>query len=158
MSEPCNDWTIEAIDPRDSVAMALIAALTEELMRLYQDEDGSGNFAAADVLVPRSAFLIGSLGGSPVACGAYRPMSPNVAEIKRMYVEPDHRGRGLGRLILLDLEMRSRRDGYSRVRLETGTLQPEAVRLYEKSGYHRIVCYGNYVGNTRSICFEKVLG
>jgi putative acetyltransferase len=153
----CDDWTIEAVDPRDSVAMTLIAALTQELAQMYHDEDGSGNFAPADVLVARSAFLVGSLGGQPVACGAYRPMSPDVAEIKRMYVEPDYRGRGLGRLTLQELETRARRDGYSWARLETGTLQPEAIRLYERAGYHRIDCYGVYVGNPRSVCFEKAL-
>jgi putative acetyltransferase len=152
-----DDWTIEAVDPRGSVAMTLIAALTQELARMYHDEDGSGNFAPADVLVARSAFLVGSLAGRPVACGAYRPMSPDVAEIKRMYVEPDYRGQGLGLLILQELEMRARRDGYSRARLETGTLQPEAIRLYERAGYHRIDNYGIYVGNPRSVCFEKAL-
>ena len=152
----CDDWTIEAVDPRDGVAMTLIAALTQELARMYHDEDGSGNFAPADVLVPRSAFLVGSLGGRPVACGAYRPMSPDVAEIKRMYVEPDYRGRGLGRRILQELETRARRDGYSRPARDRNP-QPEAIRLYERAGYHRIDCYGIYVGNPRSVCFEKVL-
>jgi putative acetyltransferase len=107
--------------------------------------------------VARSAFLVGSLSGWPVACGAYRPMSPDVAEIKRMYVEPDFRGRGLGRLILQELETRARRDGYLLARLETGTSQPEAIRLYERAGYHRIDCYGIYVGNPGSVCFEKGL-
>jgi putative acetyltransferase len=74
-----------------------------------------------------------------------------------MYVEPDYRGQGLGLLILQELEMRARRDGYSRARLETGTLQPEAIRLYERAGYHRIDNYGIYVGNPRSVCFEKAL-
>jgi GNAT superfamily N-acetyltransferase len=102
-----DNWTIDPVDPRGSVAMTLIAALTQELARMYHDEDGSGNFAPAGVLVPRSAFLVGSLGGRPVACGAYRPMSPDVAEIKRMYVEPDYRGRGLGRRVLHELELRA---------------------------------------------------
>jgi putative acetyltransferase len=153
----CDDWTINEVDPRDSVAMTLIAALTQELARMYHDEDGSGNFAPADVLVARSAFLAGTLAGRPVACGAYRPMTPDIAEIKRMYVEPDYRGRGLGRRILQELETRARGDGYSQARLETGTLQPEAIRLYERAGYHRVDCYGIYVGNPRSVCFEKVL-
>jgi putative acetyltransferase len=152
-----DDWTIEAVDPRDRVAMTLIAALTQELARIYPDEDGLGNFAPADVLVARSAFLVGSLAGRPVACGAYRPMSPDVAEIKRMYVEPEFRGRGLGGLILQELETLARGDGYSAARLETGSSQPEAIRLYEWAGYHRIDCYGIYVGNPESVCFEKGL-
>jgi putative acetyltransferase len=153
----CDDWTIEAVDPRESVATTLIAALTQEMARLYPDEDGSGNFTPADVLVPRSAFLVGMWSGQPVACGAYRPMSSDIAEIKRMYLEPDYRGRGLARRILQELESRARLDGYLLARLETGILQPAAIRLYERAGYHRIESYGIYEGNPRSVCFEKGL-
>jgi putative acetyltransferase len=153
----CDDWAIEAVDPRGGAATALIAALIQELTRIYPDEDGMGNFALTDVLVARSAFLVGRLGDQPVACGAYRPMGSDVAEIKRMYVDPDYRGRGLGQRILQELETRARRDGYSRARLETGVLQPVAIRLYERAGYLQIGCYGIYVRNPRSVCFEKVL-
>lgn len=156
MSHDPDDWTIEAIDPRDADASALIAGLTEELSRRYQ-ADGSGNFRPDDVLGPRSGFVIGFLGGRPVACGAYRPMEPGVAEIKRMYVEAASRGRGLGRRVLEDLEARARRDGYTAVRLETGTLQPEAIRLYESAGYRRIPRYGIYQCNPCSLCYEKCL-
>jgi putative acetyltransferase len=156
MSNDPDGWTIEAIDPRDEAASALIAGLTEELARRYQ-ADGSGNFQPADALGPRSGFVIGLIGGRPVACGAYRPIEPDVVEIKRMYVEPAFRGRGRGRRILDDLEARARRDGYTSVRLETGTLQPEAIRLYESAGYRRIETYGIYQGNPCSLCYEKRL-
>jgi putative acetyltransferase len=62
-----------------------------------------------------------------------------------------------GRRILDDLEARAHRNGYSTVRLETGSLQPGAIRLYESAGYHRIENYGVYQGNPQSICFEKTL-
>ena len=148
---------IEAVDPRGTAAAALIAALTRELAHRYAEEDGSGNFAPADVLGPRSAFVIATVGGRPVACGAYRPLEEPIAEIKRMYVEPSYRGRGLGRRVLADLEARARRDGYAVVRLETGSAQPEAIHLYESVGYRRIENYGVYQGNPRSVCFEKTL-
>ena len=106
MTNDPDDWTIEAVDPRDAAASALIAALTDELAHLYQ-EDGSGHFRPDDVLGPRSGFVVGILGGRPVACGGYRPLGPDVAEIKRMYVEPEYRGRGLARRILVDLEARA---------------------------------------------------
>ena len=156
MSHDPDDWTIEAIDPRDAAASALIAGLTEELSRRYQ-ADGSGNFRPDDALAPRSGFVIGFLGGRPAACGAYRPMEPDVAEIKRMYVEAAFRGRGLGRRILEDLEARARRDGYTTVRLETGTMQPEAIRLYESAGYRQIAHYGIYQDNVHGLCYEKSL-
>jgi putative acetyltransferase len=156
MSDDRDGLIIDAVDPRDGDAGALITALTDELARRYC-EDGSGNFRPEDVLDPRGGFVVGRIGGHPVACGAYRPMGPDVAEIKRMYVDPAHRGRGLGRRILDDLESRARRDGYTVVRLETGILQPEALRLYESAGYHRVDNYGIYQGNPRSVCFEKTL-
>jgi putative acetyltransferase len=151
MTDDREAWIIDAVDPRDGDAAALVAALTDELSRLYR-EDGSGNFRPDDVRGPRSGFVVGRIGGRPVACGAYRPMGPEVAEIKRMYVAPDFRGRGLGRRIL---EARARRDDYAAVRLETGILQPEAIRLYESAGYRRIDHYGIYQENPRSVCFEK---
>jgi ribosomal protein S18 acetylase RimI-like enzyme len=157
MSNDPDDLIITAIDPREAAAAVLIAGLTEELARRYDEEDGSGNFQPADALGPRSGFVVGTIDGRPVACGAYRSMGPDVAEIKRMYVEPQYRGRGLGRRILDDLEARARRDGYVTVRLETGILQPEAIRLYESAGYRRIESYGIYPGNPRSVCFEKAL-
>jgi ribosomal protein S18 acetylase RimI-like enzyme len=101
--------------------------------------------------------VIATDGGRPVACGAYRPLDEHIAEIKRMYVEPTYRGRGLGRRVLADLEARARRDGYAVVRLETGSAQPEAIHLYESVGYRRIENYGVYQGSPRSVCFEKTL-
>jgi putative acetyltransferase len=156
MSNDPDGWTIEAVDPRDDAASALIESLTDELARRYHG-DGTGNFRPDDALVPRSGFVIGRIGGRPVACGAYRPIGPDVAEIKRMYVEPASRGRGLGRRILDDLEARARADGYTTARLETGTEQPEAMRLYESAGYRRIERYGVYQCSPCSICFEKRL-
>src|SRR6185503_16299650 len=96
-------------------------------------------------------------GGNPVACGAFRPLEGNVAEIKRMFVVPDHRGRGYSKAILRELERLARENGYTTVRLETGDRQPEAIGLYQRSGYHRIPNFGIYVEDQRSVCFEKQL-
>jgi len=98
--------------------------------------------------------------GEPVGCGAFRPLSEeenNVAEIKRMYVEPDMRRRGISRSILIELEKLARDCGYSVVRLETGLRQPNAIRLYETSGYQRIEPFGRYRDDPLSVCFEKSL-
>jgi GNAT superfamily N-acetyltransferase len=150
---------IEPGDVRGEEAALLMARLSRELAVRYDDEDdGSGHFKPEDVLVARSGFVIARVGGAAAGCGAYRPWEGDVAEIKRMYVEPAFRGRGLSRLILAELEARARRDGYARVWLETGTAQPEAIRLYETSGYHRIPSYGYFKDDPRSVCFEKVLG
>ena len=109
---------------------------------------------------PRAGFVVAWLNDAAVGCGAWRPLAPAeaaVAEVKRMFVEPAVRGRGISRAILKKLETLARADGYSVVRLETGLRQPPALRLYETSGYRRIEPYGRYRDDPLSVCFEKTL-
>jgi GNAT superfamily N-acetyltransferase len=147
--------TIEAVDVRSPHAVTLVTRLDEELTRRYGDVQGQ--FTAANVLADHATFLVAYLGGRPVACGAFRPMDGAAAEVKRMFVEADLRGRGIARRLLDELEDRARRAGYAVARLETGFQQPEAIRLYERAGYRRIANYGIYAGNPDSVCFEKAL-
>ncbi len=98
------------------------------------------------------------VGGDLAGCVALQPLAPGVGEIKRMYVAPSHRGHGLGRTLLRAAEVFARRCGYATLRLETGDAQPEAVALYDSSGWSRIPGYGYWKDSPRSICFEKVLG
>jgi putative acetyltransferase len=156
VSEPAIE--IIRVDPRIPEALELIEALSEELARRYDyADDGSGDFKPEGALVARSAFVIGRAGSRVVACGAFRPLQGHVAEIKRMFVVPDCRGRGYSKAVLQELERLAREEGYTTVRLETGNRQPEAIRLYERSGYQRVPNFGAYVGSARSVCFEKKL-
>ena len=149
---------IVAVDPRSGEALQLIHALSEELASRYDyGDDGSGNFQPEDAFGERAAFLIARLGDRAVGCGALRPVTNNVAEIKRMFVVPECRGRGYAKLILRELERVARRAGYTTVRLETADRQPEAIRLYERAGYRHIPNFGIYAGSKRSLCFEKEL-
>ena len=94
-----------------------------------------------------------------MACGGWRHVAgePGLAEVKRMYVADGYRGRGLSRVILAELEARALAAGVRRLRLETGTRQPEAIRLYESSGYVRIENFGVYRDHAGSRCFGKDL-
>ena len=148
------DITVLIENPHSTDALLLIERLSAELGARYGD-DGSGAFSPDDILVPGGAFVIARLGAEPVGCGALRPLKEGVGEIKRMFVEPRARGRGIARKILRELEAIAEGAGYAAVWLETGTLQPEAISLYETSGYKRIDCYGQYVDNPLSVCFEK---
>jgi putative acetyltransferase len=151
-------FQVAAEDAATDDAALLIAELSVELARRYEwSDDGSGNFRPEDVRVPRSVFLIGRLANRPVACGAIRPLDGDVGEVKRMFVTPDVRGRGLSKRLLAALEGAARQMEYVTLRLETGTGQPEAIRLYESAGYHRIEPYGTYIDDPRSVCFEKRL-
>lgn len=146
--------TVEAEDPFCDAAALLIQELSELLGNMYGD-DGAGNFAPADVTVPRSAFVIARQHGRPIGCGAVRPLTETTAEIKRMYIAPAARRLGIGRRILEELERLAAEFDYHDIWLETGRDQPEAIALYKSSGYTRRACYGIYVDDPRSLCYEK---
>jgi putative acetyltransferase len=152
------EFEVDLVDPRGPEAAELISALSAELARRYDYmEDGSGGFRPEDALGPRGAFVIGRIGGRPIACGAIRPLEEDVAELKRVFVKVGFRGRGYSKAIVGELERQARRRGYRIMRLETGVRQPEAIALYESLGYHRIPNYGEYRDSGLSLCFEKKL-
>jgi GNAT superfamily N-acetyltransferase len=149
--------TIIPTDPTNPDATVLIQRLSAELGNRYGD-DGSGAFSVEDVQIPRSVFVIAYVDGNPMGCGALKPFSPEtpgIAEVKRMFVEPHVRGRGLSRKILANLEDVALENGYDTVRLETGKKQPEAIGLYKSAGYYQIPCYGQFAHRPLSVCFEK---
>jgi GNAT superfamily N-acetyltransferase len=150
---------IEQRDPHESICVALIIELSAELGTLYGG-DGTAAFVASDVTVPRAAFVVAWLDGFPVGCGALRPTKEkeDTAEVKRMYVRPVARGKGLSLRILGKLESLASDFGYKTVILETGIRQPQAIGLYETSGYVRMGCYGQYEDDPLSLCFQKSLG
>ena len=126
---------------------------------LYEGEADIGPTREAPMFVePDGVFLVvRDDDGSPVACGGVARFDDERGELKRMYVVPEARGRGLGRRLLVELEAEAQRLGYHALVLETGDRQPEAVGLYESSGYERIPCYPPYDSRALSLCFEKRL-
>jgi GNAT superfamily N-acetyltransferase len=92
-----------------------------------------------------------------VGCGAIKEFDADAMEVKRMYVLPNNRGKGIATTLLWELEKWALELGYMKCVLETGKRQPEAISLYEKSGYQRIPNYGQYKGVENSICFEKIV-
>src|SRR5262249_27401869 len=105
----------------------------------------------------RGAFLIAWRTAKPIGCGAIRRIEERTGELKRMYVVPEERGRGIGWGILQALEGEARTLGISRVVLETGIRQREALALYERAGFLRIALFGEYVASPLSICMAKEL-
>lgn len=91
----------------------------------------------------------------PVGCGAIKAFNANTMEVKRMYILPKARGKGLATRILKELEVWAFDLGYKKCILETGKRQPEAIALYTKNGYEIIPNYGQYVGIENSVCFQK---
>ncbi len=91
----------------------------------------------------------------PIACGAIKEFAPQTMEVKRMYTIPQQRGKGIAAIVLKELEQWAAELSYIKCVLETGKKQPEAIQLYQKSGYHLIPNYGQYAGVENSVCFEK---
>ena len=146
---------LESVDPRSEVASQLLAAMCDELTRRYGRPPSP--YLAAEATAPRTAFLAARLDGEPVGCGALRRIDETTVEVKRMYVAPAGRRRGIARRLLAELERLAVGFRYERVILETGTFQPEALAFYDSAGYRRTPPYGRYVGNPESVCFEKWL-
>lgn len=145
-------------DLTSATAQTLIAELNAELRARYPG-DGSSYFRLDpdEVRPGRGAFVVAYEEGAPVGCGAVRTIDPGVAEIKRMYVTADARGRGIARLVLEALENEARSLGVAKLLLETGTRQPEAIALYAKSGYVRTGPFGGYPPSPLNVFFEKRL-
>ena len=137
----------------------------QELVRAQQEElrgrDGAGDIGPTREAwmfePPDGVFLVARSDGHAVGCGGICRYDETRAELKRMYVVPTERGRGLGRGLLEALEAEARRLGYSGIVLETGELQQESLGLYASAGYERIPCYGVYADRAWSRCFEKIL-
>jgi GNAT superfamily N-acetyltransferase len=96
-------------------------------------------------------------GGRVVACGALQTIDGTTAENKRMYVRPEARGQGYGRLVLASLEDWALAEGQKTARLETGSYLPVALALYQGAGYRPVPTFGEYVTNPYSRCSEKAL-
>ncbi|MDE3247399.1 MAG: GNAT family N-acetyltransferase [Bacteroidota bacterium] len=94
---------------------------------------------------------------TPIGSGAIKEWQTGSVEVKRMFVLPEYRGRGIALQLLKELEQWALVLGYGTCVLETGKRQPEAIALYEKAGYRRIPNYGQYEGVENSCCFEKKL-
>lgn len=152
---PWDEHTVD-VEPFDSPdALELRAELEADLAHRYGGDTEPGVKPTEDAVL---AFLIARDGeGAPVACGALLDLGDGAAEIKRMYVRPEQRRRGLSRRVLEALEREALRRGFDRVRLETGERQPEAMGLYRSAGYEEIDRYGPYRDAPLSRCFERRL-
>jgi putative acetyltransferase len=158
MLEAATGVTIRRFDILAPATRTLIEALNSELSSRYP-EAGATHFRLdpEEVADGRGAFLVASRAGKLVGCGAVRRIEARTGEIKRMYVSPEERGRGVGRGLLAALEAEARALGIVRLLLETGLRQPEAIALYERAGFSRVAPFGEYVGSPLSVCMAKDL-
>ncbi len=147
---------IRPLAPADPAVRRLVAELDRLQTSLYPAE--SNHLDPIEVLERSDVtFLAAFVGGEAVGCGAVKRMPGRYGEIKRVFVDPAARRRGVGRAIMEALETDLLTHGIDLARLETGIRQPEALALYEHSGYVRIPPFGDYREDPLSVFLEKRL-
>jgi GNAT superfamily N-acetyltransferase len=137
---------IESRSPLDPELAALVTAQQQEARE-----------GAAFTPDDDCAYLVAAVDGRAVACAGWRPVGDGIAELRRMYVRPSFRGRGIARQLIVWVEEEALAAGCPIVRLGTDPLLEAAIGLYLSSGYRPIPAYGGYAGNPDRVCFEKRL-
>ena len=135
----------------------------QELVRLLDEDlairDGAEHsfYAQFNKIDAIRNAVVAYADGKAVGCGAFKKYEAETVEIKRMFVRTEDRGQGIAVKILKELEKWAVENGFDFAVLETGKKQPEAIRLYQKSGYEIISNYGQYAGIENSVCMKKTL-
>ena len=135
--------------------VALIWQLDAYLAKIDGDEHAF--YAQYNKIAALQNVVVATHDGAPVGCGAFKPFDENTVEIKRMYVLPEWRGKGVAGQVLAELEQWAAESGFTRCVLETGLRMPDAVAFYTKNGYGRIENFGQYASVENSVCFEKMI-
>jgi GNAT superfamily N-acetyltransferase len=140
-------------NPATTDAAGLLNELSDSLTKIT-GASGQASFDLSDVSGPRAIFVIArNVAGVPVGCGALRPLSETVAEVKRMYSKQS----GAGRAILKYLETQALALNYKELRLETRRVNEFAANFYRRNGFREIPNYGKYIGNPLAVCFGKII-
>jgi putative acetyltransferase len=157
----CSQWDksnfmrIANIDPLGEIATSLLRDAAAEVRPLYAQPSGdSMRTPTNDPPGARDLYVAAFLEGSPVGCGALREFDRTTAEVRRMYVRPEHRRKHVGGAILAHLIASARELGYERIILETGNKQAPAISIYEHHGFTRIEPFGEHVNDATSLCYE----
>lgn len=147
--------TVEKSDPFSSESHRLVEVLSAELAAITGD-NGKSNFTVEAMNDDNALWALAKNSqGKAVECGAIRPLTKNIAEIKRMF--SDRSASGIGGALLTFLEKSAKEMGYIEIRLETRHINYRAVNFYMKNGYVPIENYGPYIGRAEAVCFSKAL-
>ena len=140
--------------PDSPIAQKVIGELDAELMPLYAIEDRHG-YSVEKLLRQQVAFFVLYYGEEPAGCGGVQFFADGYGELKRMYIRPAYRRRGLARIMLEHLERYAHSHSIPLLRLETGIYQLDAIRLYEGQGYTQVGPFGEYRATSYSLFYEK---
>lgn len=147
--------SLKRTDSNDEDFIQLVKHLDADLAKRDGEEHSFYNQFNSIALIRYA--LVAYEDKMPVGCGAIKEFDPETVEIKRMYVLPEHRGKGIAMQIVTALERWAAELAYLQCILETGKKQPEAIALYKKLGYETMPNYGQYAGVENSLCFQKII-
>ena len=150
-----SDLTLIRTNSNNADFIQLVALLDKDLA--VRDGDEHAFYAEFNKVDSIKQVVVAYQNGMPVACGAIKPLSETAAEVKRMFVHPDYRKKGIAAKILTELEAWATELTFEECVLETGRKQPEAIGLYQKVGYQVRPNYGQYIGVDNSVCMAKPL-
>jgi GNAT superfamily N-acetyltransferase len=149
--------TITEERPDSPVALKLLSELDEALWLHPYPPQSRHAFTVEKLLHEGVAFFVARIDAEPAACGGLKIFGTDYGEVKRMYVCPVYRGRGLGKAVLNHLADYAQQQQVDVLRLETGIYQVEAIGLYESWGFQRRPPFGEYSVDPLSVYFEKRL-
>lgn len=144
-------------NPTAPHARALIDELEAELALPEYPPEAQYGYSVEKLITQGVLFFVIWVEGEPAGCGGIQFFEEGYGELKRMFVRPQYRGMGLGRQLILHLEEVARQRGIGVVRLETGTLQREAIGVYERMGFRQIPAFGAYRASPVNVFYEKLL-
>ena len=147
--------TMKRTDSDDPDFIGLVKHLDADLAK--RDGEEHSFYAQFNRINKIRHAVVAYVNDQPIGCGAIKEFVPSIMEVKRMYTDPDCRGKGIATRILTELEKWATELSCEKCILETGKRQEEAVALYQKNGYRLIPNYGQYAGIENSLCFEKKL-
>ena len=149
------DIEIEAVAADSADAVALIGELDEHLMAHPYPPQSRHAYSVEKLLREQVVFFVTRYEGELAGCGGIKMFGSDYGEVKRMFVRPAFRGKGLGKAMLRHLAEYARDQGAAVLRLETGIYEVEAIGLYERYGFKRRAPFGEYVEDPMSVYFEK---
>jgi len=143
------------IESPDQPEVAALLESSDAYMAALYPAESNHLLDIATLLKPQVTFIVARIDGRAMGCGAVVDSGEGWAEVKRMFVSPAARGRKLGRLLLEKIEAIAAARGATKLRLETGGKQPEALALYASAGFAEIGPFGQYRADPLSIFMEK---
>ncbi len=148
--------TLKKTNSQDLDFQKLVIELDKDLA--IRDGDEHQFYAQFNKITNIKHVIIAFENDFPVGCGAIKEYEEKIIEVKRMFVLPEKRGKGIASMILHELEIWAKELGFEKLILETGNKQHEAINLYKKNNFLITQNYGQYAGVENSVCFEKILG